>query len=421
MKYDAIIVGAGAAGLMAMKELIGCGYKVCMLEAASIMGGRIATLYNEEWKESIEAGAEFIHGDLPLTMQLLNEAGISCTEVEGEMVNVKGGVWLEEEQREIHWPQFTRQLQMTKDDMTIRAFLEKYFGASQYAGLRRAVQGFAEGFDLADISKASLLAVKNEWQHQSERQYRVDGGYSRLVNYLAVECKRGESIIVLNACVVKVEHKRGNVHAHMQNGKMYEASKIVITAPAGILQSGAIRFEPEIPDYYHAIQQLGFGTVIKFLLYFKTNFWKDIHESTGFLLSDEQIPTWWTQLPHQNNLLTGWLGGPPAAARSNERDESLLTSALLSLSNIFHRPLPELRNNLAFHHIFCWHNSPYIKGGYTYDTVESVNAKKILSQPVNDTIYFAGEALYNGGLQGTVEAALQTGKAAAHAIFSSKE
>ena len=121
-------------------------------------------------------------------------------------------------------------------------------------------------------------------------------------------------------------------------------------------------------------------------------------------------------MPIQNNLLTGWLGGPIAAARSNENDESLLSSALLSLSHIFHRPLADLRTDLVFHQIICWHSDPFIKGGYSYETVESAEAKKVLLRPVNDTIYFAGEAIYDGDLQGTVEAALQSGKSVADLI-----
>lgn len=418
MKYDVIITGAGAAGLIAMKELTEAGYKVCLLEAAAIAGGRIATLSGVDLNGCFEAGAEFIHGDLPLTLQLLNEAGISYTRTDGEMISVKKGVWQNDEEHDSHWPQFIAQLKKIRENITIRSFLEKYFGAPEFAGLRRDVQQFAEGFDLADVSKASLLALKNEWQHINEHQYRVDGGYGKLVNYLVEKCKQTNGTLHFNTCVTAIEHKKDHVVAHTLNGDAYEASKIIITASTGVLQSGMIRFEPELPGYNHAIQQLGFGSVIKFLLYFKTNFWKDHPVPVGFLLSDEEIPTWWTQFPHQNNLLTGWLGGPLAAARSNEDDASLLSSALLSLSNIFHLSPAELRTNLIFHKIICWHSNPFIRGGYSYETVESAAAKKILLKPANGTIYFAGEAMYEGDLQGTVEAALQSGGLVAHNIVA---
>ena len=420
MKYDIIIAGAGAAGLMAMKELTGAGYSVCCLEAAANAGGRIATIRKDELNECFEAGAEFIHGDLPLTLRLLNEAGISYTATDGEMISVKKGVWHDDEEHDTHWPQFISQLKKIREDITIRSFLEKHFASSEFADLRRDVQQFAEGFDLADISKASLLALGEEWQHMNERQYRIDDGYGKLINYLAEKCEQANGTFFFNACVTKIDHKKDHVVAHTLTGDAYTASKIIVTASVGVLQAGAIRFEPELPVYTHAVQQLGFGSVIKFLLYFKTRFWKDHPVPIGFLLSDEEIPTWWTQLPIQNNLLTGWLGGPIAAARSNENDESLLSSALLSLSNIFHRPLADLRTDLVFHQIICWHSDPFIKGGYSYETVESAEAKKVLLRPVNDTIYFAGEAIYAGDLQGTVEAALQSGKSVADLIKTAK-
>ena len=76
MKYDVIIIGAGAAGLLAMRDLAKAGYHVCMLEAAGIAGGRISAV-KEGFENYVEAGAEFIHGKLPFTFQLLKEAGLS--------------------------------------------------------------------------------------------------------------------------------------------------------------------------------------------------------------------------------------------------------------------------------------------------------------------------------------------------------
>jgi monoamine oxidase len=56
-------------------------------------------------------------------------------------------------------------------------------------------------------------------------------------------------------------------------------------------------------------------------------------------------------------------------------------------------------------------------GAYGYATVENSAAKKILSSPVSDTLYFAGEALYEGPEMGTVEAALASGQKVAQEIL----
>ncbi len=42
-----------------------------------------------------------------------------------------------------------------------------------------------------------------------------------------------------------------------------------------------------------------------------------------------------------------------------------------------------------------WANDPFAKGGYTYATVGAEANRKKLSEPIENTIFFAGEALYN--------------------------
>jgi monoamine oxidase len=107
---------------------------------------------------------------------------------------------------------------------------------------------------------------------------------------------------------------------------------LIITVSLGVLQSGSIQFAPALTDHAVAIQGSGFGNVIKFLLEFKTSFWKEFGDDIGFILTNEDIPTWWTQFPNESNLLTGWLGGPKATEKIFQPDATLLQCALESLS-----------------------------------------------------------------------------------------
>ena len=302
-----------------------------------------------------------------------------------------------------------RQLRNLKTDITILQFLEENFSDPEYIHLRQAVQRFSEGFDLADISKASILSVKKEWEDIDKKQYRIKGGYIQLIDHLVKSCRQLNTDFYFNTCVNKIDHEEGNVTAHTIDNKKFHADKLIITVSAGVLQSGTIQFKPALTDHAIAIQGLGFGGVIKFLLEFKTNFWKEFDEETGFLLTDEEIPTWWTQLPAENNLLTGWLGGPNATKKIFEPDSSLLQTALLSLSSIFRIPPSMLQEELTNYKIINWLSYPYIKGGYSYNTLNSEKAKEILASPVNNTIFFAGEAISKSESQGTVESALQSG------------
>ena len=408
MKYDIIIIGAGAAGLTAMRDLAEAGYHVCILEAAGIAGGRIATI-KEGFQNFVESGAEFIHGKLPHTFQLLKEAGLSFEVVEGKMIGVRNGEWQTDEHEE-HWGEFMKQLDKLKTDITILQFLEENFSKPEYIHLRQAVQRFSEGFDLADISKASMLSIKDEWKNMEKKQYRIKGGYSQLIDHLVNSCRQLNTEFFFNTCVNRIEYENGNVTIHTTDNKKFQARRAIITVSAGILQSGTIQFKPELTEHAVAIQGLGFGTVVKFLLEFKTCFWKEFDDETGFLLTDEEIPTWWTQLPSESNLLTGWLGGPNATKKVFETDTTLLHTALLSLSSIFRIPPAMLKEELTNYKIINWLNQPFIKGGYSYNTLHSEKAINVLSLPVDNTIYFAGEAISKSESLGTVESALQSGR-----------
>ena len=408
MKHHVIVIGAGVAGLTATKYLSEAGYDVCLLEAAEIAGGRIATIDEEGFSGLVETGAEFIHGKLPLTFKLLKEAGISYETVEGDMIGVQGGVWQNEEHDE-NWYKFMEKLNQLKTDVTILEFLNTHFCEPQYIHLRQGVQRFAEGFDLADISKASILSVKNEWKNIDKKQFRIRGGYSQLVNYLLNCCRSQNVAISFNSCVNKIKHDSEGVTVYTIDNKEFTADKLIITVSVGVLQSGTIHYEPALTDHAVAIQSLGFGPVIKFLLEFKTSFWDEFDDEIGFILTDEQVPTWWTQLPAESNLLTGWLGGAKAAERIFDDDEALLQAALQSLSSIFRMPQAMLREELTHHKIINWQTVPHVKGGYSYCTLGTEQAIRVLSSPIDGTTFFAGEAIAKGDSQGTVESALQSG------------
>src|SRR5215469_8773396 len=77
---DVIVIGAGAAGLIAAVELLEAGHSVCLLEARDRVGGRIWTRRETGVAVPIELGAEFVHGHAPITEGLLTAAGATVIE-----------------------------------------------------------------------------------------------------------------------------------------------------------------------------------------------------------------------------------------------------------------------------------------------------------------------------------------------------
>jgi monoamine oxidase len=96
--------------------------------------------------------------------------------------------------------------------------------------------------------------------------------------------------------------------------------------------------------------------------------------------------------------------------------EGQLSSCLRSLAALFQADVAFLKDELVSYSIHDWMTAPYVRGGYSYETVGSGTARARLHQSLEDTLYFAGEALYEGQALATVEAALDSGRVVAEKI-----
>ena len=69
---------------------------------------------------------------------------------------------------------------------------------------------------------------------------------------------------------------------------------------------------------------------------------------------------------------------------------------------------------------FCitnWEKDKYARGAYSYSMIATEEAKKVLNEPIENMLFFAGEALYSGKSGGTVEAALVQGLEVARKVL----
>lgn len=399
-QQEIIIIGAGAAGLIAAQELSD-QYKVTVLEARPQAGGRTTTHYPAPGIH-IETGAEFVHGELPITLSLLKEAGIPYTPVNDAMYLAEAGELKQEEAWIEDWDQLLSHMHHAAATTSMQQLLDQYYPADQYSALREHVKGYVEGYDLADLNKVSVKYLYDEWTLEQGTNYRITNGYTALINYLGTNIE-----LITNQAVQHILWQPGHVTVKTHD-HTYTANKVLVTVPINILQNESIQFSPALPAYTAAAQQIGWGTVIKFNLLFKQAFWK---KDIGFVLSDEEVPVWWTQ-SEDSLILTGWLGGPKAEGPKAD----LLGKALNALSRIFN--VPNVADLLEQGFVHNWSAEQGIHGGYSYGMPFSESARTVLTTPVDNTIYFAGEALYTGDSPGTVEAALHSGREMAKKIKS---
>jgi monoamine oxidase len=251
-----------------------------------------------------------------------------------------------------------------------------------------------------------------------------------MIGYLVNTSEQNGAQFYLNTIAKHIHWTHGQVEVITSGKESFKAKQLIIALPLGVLKAdpsekAVITISPSVGMCKEAINQIGFGSVVKVLLQFKTAFWEDDSitgvdlSGMGFILSGEAIPTWWTQHPSPSTLLTGWLGGPPAERKKGMSNDELLEEGLHSLSRIFNIGIAKLKNDLVASHIVNWTTDPFTLGSYAYDTLESADARKVLNTPIDHTIYFAGEYLYDGPAMGTVEAALTSGLETARKIYGS--
>ncbi len=418
-----IVIGAGASGLAAARILSKRGKQVVVIEARDRIGGRTFTSSIDGFSMPVEFGAEFIHGDLPLTQRLAKEAGVALREGSGRQYSVESGKKQEGEFFDTGWDKLIGALKKLDHDMSIAQFLDENFSGKEYESLRESVTRFVEGFDAADANKASAFALRQEWtETDATTGYHLVGGYSSLMEYMYRQCLAGDVSFHFSSTVIEIYWQKDKVTVITDKGERFDAEKLLITIPPAVLKSGAVTFFPEMPEQRGALSKIETGGVIKFLFEFTEAVWdKDGHEDfrkfpeAHFIFSDAYVPTWWTQRPSVFPLLTGWLSGPVTGTIAMS-DEELLNEGVKSLGYIFDCPEEKLRSMIRASKVINWASDKFSLGAYAYKTVETSKAIELLSKPVEDTVYFAGEAYHTGPEMGTVEAALASGTAAAQKL-----
>lgn len=421
-KFDCIVIGAGAAGLFAAKELAENGWQVAVIEAKERTGGRMLTVSEEGRK--VELGAEFIHGDLALSKELLQKAGAKLQPVAGGLWQCKDGELTPQEDFIEDYGDLEKKCRNLETDKPVADFLNEGLQGMKYEALRFSLKNYVEGYDAADLEKASTRALCEDLQQDDEEQFRIEGGYQILVDYLECECRSLGVLFFLSQPVLQLYWKKGEVEAVTEKGT-YIAARALLTVSLGVLQNGGIGFLPALPDVQASAQKLGFGQVIKLVLQFDHPFWtvkekmreQDLRD-LGFLFSEEEIPTWWTHFPQKVPVLTGWIGGPRAKAFQVLRKEELVEKALHSLSRIFRIQKEELEQSLVAASHYNWGDDPHFSGAYSFVAVGAEEAVATLKTPIEDTLFFAGEGLHLGPEAGTVEAALLSGQEAAKQLLA---
>jgi monoamine oxidase len=439
-KYDVAVIGAGAAGLSAARALSGAGRSVCVIEARSRVGGRVHSLHLPDVSVPVELGAEFVHGGTASTLSLVGAASIPIAELPDNHWWARGGRW---QQAPDFWGEIQRilgKISARRRDTSFAEFLRTRRDLTPRQ--RELARSFVEGYHAAHADRISASALRSadgeqEAEGRGNRQFRLAAGQDALISWLRAGLDAEHSELRLGTVAKSVSWSKGNVAIECRSRstgrtEKIRASKLVVTLPIGVWkapqgQEGAIRFDPPLPSKDRAVASLEAGHVVKIAFHFREQFWDDtafLRERTGrsslaplnFLhASDPFVPTWWTTAPFRTPLLIGWAGGHAADALLAEGEETVADRALDSLSRAWMVPRRRLDTLLAGTYMHNWQSDPFSRCAYSYAGVGGSAAHAALARPVEETLFFAGEAT-SGEETGTVAGAIESGQRAAREV-----
>lgn len=414
-----LVIGAGMAGLTAARRLAEAGRQVLVLEARDRVGGRIRTL--REGDQILELGAEFIHGRPQELWDLIHEAGLSTYALDGiDYCHKDKKIRKCDEQSGIF--KFLNQLEKWKGPDL--AFVDYPPLDKLPAEKRDEVINYVQSFNAADSRQIGVHSLAIQ-QHAEEEIHgdevsRIREGYDRLPQFLARKVREAGARIELSRPVERVEWRRGRVEVFARDGGElleFNASKVIIAVPLGVLHQFGLVFEP-VPHALIAAHQLSMGPVRRFTLLFRERWWANhddlkLSKLSFFFAHDAMPPVWWTAHPWETRTLTGWIGGPRSSAFNQCTREQVGDLACLELARTFSLPVEYLRTQLIYCATHDWQTDPYAFGAYSYIPARALDAVLEMATPVENTLYFAGEHTDVTGHWGTVHAAIRSGERAA--------
>lgn len=420
--WDAIIVGAGIAGLRAAQLLQQNGQGVLLLEARNRIGGRVWT--DDYNGLPLDLGASWIQGTRgnPIAT-IANQLGATLLSTDYDDLKRfdASGAPLSadldrrvEELLERYFSQVRKYAETQDRDLSLQAALDSVLRASPLSAqdLRLLNYAINTTFEHEYASDASRLSA---WYFDEQEAFD-DGdvifkhGYRTIVDFLAQNLE-----IRLNHAVQHVTYDDNGITVTTAQG-VWRARAALITVPLGVLQRGTITFEPPLPvAKQQALGRVAMGLLNKCYLVFPEVFW-DAATLLGYV--GERKGEWaeWLNVDALLGapILLGFNAGEYAHRLETLSDSQIVAMAMQTLRHMYGKSIPQPLH----YRITRWAADPFSIGSYSFLAVGATpNDYDILAQPVGKRLFFAGEHTQRN-YPSTVHGAYLSGERVAGEILS---
>lgn len=441
--YDGnvVIIGAGAAGLYAADILNSKGINVRILEASDRIGGRIRSIRlfdNAPVKTDfpIELGAERIIGSDSIWANAIKLLNIPTVQLGDERTDryIFNNALVDQPTIAAH-PEFDAAVNFllslktySGGDANIEAlaasaglsadakkivngWLGNKFGSSNG---RVGAVGVAESLASLERDSTELVLRSNPMQDVLTSRFSTIAQRVELNRVVKEIDYSGEKILI------KGEHTASGTAEPFT----IEADKVILAIPVACLKSNDVKFQPALPaEKQAALANIATDASVRIVLDFKQNFWS---QDTRFIYGAESAPEIFNTGFNRstfNKTMSITVNGEKAEQLS-ALGEGSISTVLAELDAIFAGKaslnIRKDEDGKNIYEFFDWSKQPFIKGGISYLKPGGKNVdRKTLAAPVQNNLFFAGEATDDTGDAGTVNAALTSGGRAAQEVVES--
>lgn len=283
---------------------------------------------------------------------------------------------------------------------------------------------YANGTNLSNLSLY-------HWDQDDGNEFKgahamVKGGYSTLPHALAFIPTPLD--IHYKTVVSGISYNDKKATVYCQDGTIIDADKVILTVPLGVLKKSSIQFNPPLPEWKtQSIERLSFGLLNKVILVYENAFWDVNIDVFGSLREPDsegiydknrgRFYVFWNCIRTSGQpVLLALMAGDSAIQMENETDNELIEEAMKILKNIYSdQVIPYPKEAI----VTRWSKDKFCYGSYSYvGPGASGKDYDIIAKPIEDTLFFAGEATCRTH-PATVHGAYLSGLKAAQLVFDS--
>jgi len=407
---DVIIIGAGAAGLAAAKELTRLGLTYTVVEGSHRIGGRA-------YAEEIAPGVWFDLGCAWLVGAAANPFVAIADELGITLGKDKSDLFKGENLR------FQRNGEPLNDDQ--RTACLRYYDDSYKAITAAAKQGqdvaISDVVDMGNEFAAPLLSgIASAWGMDIDLVSTADFasatgelGFPVLHGYGNLVAAWGANVAVsLNTRVERIDWSDLGVTVETPKGAITGRTALS-TVSTGVLGSGDILFTPGLPDWKtEAINNLPMGTENKMGVYFDADVFGADGRGYYSTWNDDGNSAKVDASVMGLNTAAVFVGGRHGVWLEKQGQQACHDFAVDRIADIFGH---DIRKHINRSIVTAWNTEPWTRGSWACALPGQAHQRANLERPVDGRLFFAGEATVYGG-QGTSHGAYLSGIRAAQEI-----